>query len=222
MRAFLIFAVLGLAVLPGCGGDDDKASQPTDAQRAETQATSTTPTTAERPAETDAEDATGETSTDESSSGSGGSGGSSGSSGGTTTPAPREFQPLEGSDRSQASAEVRAFFAALADRDGARICSHLASITKRQFVRSLGQAPRLKGKDCAELLELTTRTQPAALTNGFKQVRVTALFFKDDFALARYKVPGDPLAVIPLTKDTDGRWRVSALGGTPSDRVPIP
>lgn len=211
MRAFLIILVVASAALTSCGGDDDTASKP-----AETTARDTGTTTTDRPPETRAERPP--NSGDEKDGDSSRSGASEPE---TTSTAPREYDPLEGSERNQAEAAVRGFFAALADRDGDRICAQLAEGTRKQFVRALTQSPQLKGKDCGALLELTTRNQPEQLRRNLKQVRVTEVFFKDDIALARYKIPSEALSVMPMVKN-DGQWRVSALAGAPADRVPIP
>lgn len=209
LLAGLLVAVLAAA---GCGGDDDEDGERAATTGSETAETATTATT--ETAETETERAE---KGDDDGGGSGGSGGSGGTG-------PSDVEEADGGgvsgggggseeDRRAVSEVVLDFHGALSDGDGGEACSLLAERTRQQIEKNIENAPQLKGRDCAEVIEIVAKNYPDRIKDALGDVKIRKVTIDGDRASVAYKVGPLPATTMPLARE-DGEWRVAALAGS--------
>jgi hypothetical protein len=209
MKAFpsLLAALVLLLTVAGCGGGDDDGND----ERAATTGSETTRTADTATTETDETTETTETERaeepaddgGESDDADGGSGG--GSSGGGSG----------GSDEDEQAVTdvVLAFHRALADGDGDEACSMLAGRTRQQIEKSIENAPQLKGRSCAEVIEIVAENYPDQVKRALDSVKIQKVTVNGDRATVAYKVGNLPATRMPLAREGSD-WRVAALAGS--------
>ncbi len=192
--------VMAIALLAGCGGDDDDASDSTVAG-AESAATETEQSGGKQSGgEQSGKQSDGEQS-------GGGEGSAEDGAGGAA-----DFgEDAEGADRAGAGRAVQEFLRAWADGDWAGACSLLATSTKQDLELFAGQY--VKSQDCTEQLKALGSKLPPKLLPQAGPIEVTDVRLEDDNGFVIYSDANGTEFAFPVLQE-DSAWKVAAIVGT--------
>lgn len=114
------------------------------------------------------------------------------------------------SELQEAEEAIVNYLDARAKANWAKSCEYLAALATEPLEKLAESSPKLKGKDCGEIVgALSAQVPKSALaspvTEGIASVR-----FKDDRGFAMFHGPGGAKFFMPLVKE-DGEWKVGSL-----------
>lgn len=117
------------------------------------------------------------------------------------------------SDRQVVDALVKRYYAAVADGDGARVCSMMSASLSASIVQGLSRSPKLQGKGCGPILSLLFKPRSGAARASLTDVRVTAVRLKGDKGFALLRSKSMPSGEIPVVRE-HGKWKIGGLIGS--------
>ena len=192
---------MAIALLAGCGGDDDDAPDSTvagaESAATETEQSGGKQSGGEHPAASNPAASNPAAATESAEDGAGGA---------------ADFgEEAEGADRAGADRAVQEFLRAWADGDWAGACSLLATSTKQDLELFAGQY--VKSQDCTEQLKALGSKLPPKLLPQAEPIEVTDVRLEDDNGFVIYSDANGTEFAFPVVQE-DSAWKVAAIVGT--------
>lgn len=152
--------------------------------------------------------------------GCGGDDGSTATEGSGSSPQSRQDEIREfGSEASspeaqQAEVALKGYLDARAVGEWKKACSYLARNVRRGLGQLAAKSKQVQGKDCAGLIEASTKSLSSSERADLGQVDVNAVRVEGEQGFVLYKDAADAEYAMPM-KSERGQWKVAGVGGLP-------
>lgn len=118
------------------------------------------------------------------------------------------------SELRQAAETVHGYLVAVGESDWVTTCSYMSKSLVERFEKIFAQAPEVKAKGCAEMLDnFYTQAEPEYIARARTEVNAGSLRHEgDDQAFLIYYGPGTTVYAMTMSND-DGQWKVANAEG---------
>lgn len=123
-------------------------------------------------------------------------------------------EEAEASELREVAELVHSFYVARIAEEWGRACSYLAAPEVQSLERLAAQAPQLKGKGCAGVLDALTKPIPASFQRAITAIDAASLRHEGEQGFLIYTgPPHETVYSMPLRLEA-GQWKVSALSAS--------